>query len=78
MQGVFYRTSTRDQATRMGLTGWVRNTSNGDVELVACGETNQLCQLEEWLEEGPPYADVRNVQSETIAQAAFSDFSIRN
>lgn len=78
MQGVFFRVATRDWATRTGLTGWVRNARNGDVELIACGEVNQLSQLEEWLQEGPPYADVRDVLSETIPQETFSNFSVRN
>ncbi len=78
MQGVFFRTSTRDKATGMGLTGWVRNTRNGDVEVVACGEANQLSQLEDWLRNGPPFADVRDVQSESIARETFINFSVRS
>lgn len=77
VQGVFFRASTRDQAISIGVTGWVRNTSRGDVELVACGEENQLLELESWLQDGPPHADVVDVQSETIALETFADFKVR-
>lgn len=59
------------------MTGWVRNTASGDVELIACGEENQLAELEGWLREGPPLADVNDVQSETIAHEPFTDFRVR-
>lgn len=77
VQGVFYRTSARDRAFSIGVTGWVRNTSDGGVELVACGEESQLSQLESWLHEGPAYAVVEDVQSEIITEETYSDFSIR-
>ncbi len=77
VQGVFFRASTRDSAISIGVTGWVRNTSEGGVELVACGEESQLSQLEEWLQEGPSYAKVHDVQSEAVAGETFADFSIR-
>lgn len=77
VQGVFFRASTRDRAISIGVTGWVRNTSGGGVELVACGEESQLSQLEEWLQEGPSYAKVYDIQSEAIADETFIDFSIR-
>lgn len=77
VQGVFFRASARDRAISIGVTGWVRNTREGGVELVACGENSQLSQLESWLREGPAYADVKDVQSESIAEENFSDFSVR-
>lgn len=75
--GCIFRASTRDKAISIGVTGWVRNTSSGDVELVACGEENQLLELESWLQDGPPHADVDNVRSEPVTHEAFKSFSIR-
>jgi len=77
VQAVFFRDSTRKIAIRIGVTGWVRNTTGGDVELVACGEQNQLSELEDWLRGGPPLAEVHDVQSETIAHETFTEFRIR-
>jgi len=64
VQGVFYRASTREQAQQLGLTGWVRNCSDGSVELVACGEESVLIELESWLWQGPQYARVTAIQVE--------------
>lgn len=77
MQGVFFRVTARDQATRIGLTGWVRNTKNNEVELVACGNESQLLQLEAWLKTGPPLAAVHAVEGEKIDELIFSSFSLR-
>lgn len=77
VQGVFFRVSAQEIAKKIGVTGWVRNTSEGDVELVACGEKGQLSQLESWLHEGPAHAVVNDVQSETISEEIFSGFKVR-
>jgi acylphosphatase len=71
VQGVFYRASTEAVALRLGLNGWVRNSSYGDVELIACGTLRQLDELEEWLWRGPSSAHVADVQR---AQAPFQTF----
>jgi acylphosphatase len=77
VQGVFFRASTRSVAQAMGLTGWVRNTSAGDVELVACGDSAQLEQLEGWLRQGPPNARVADVSVTPVAVQVFNGFEIR-
>jgi acylphosphatase len=46
----------------MGLSGWVRNLIDGRVELMACGEQLVLDELEKWLEIGPEYAKVTNIE----------------
>ncbi len=61
VQGVFFRVSTRDQAHQLGLKGWVRNCTDGEVELVACGVESALIELEQWLHQGPPMAKVSQV-----------------
>lgn len=62
VQGVFYRASAQQQASAMGLQGWVRNLDDGRVELLACGEQSVLEKLEKWLETGPEYAKVTNIE----------------
>lgn len=61
VQGVFFRVSTRDHAHQLGLKGWVRNCADGNVELVACGAESALSELEQWLHQGPPMAQVDQV-----------------
>ncbi|HBE92116.1 MAG TPA: acylphosphatase [Gammaproteobacteria bacterium] len=58
VQGVFYRASAVDEATRLGLSGWARNRRSGDVELVAYGDAALIDQLESWLWHGPRMAMV--------------------
>lgn len=78
VQGVFFRASTQQQARRLGVTGWVRNTPAGDVELLACGDAEQLHLLANWLWRGPPMARVIKVTCELIEDAESPlDFSVR-
>ena len=78
VQGVFFRASTKDYADDIGVRGWVRNQSNGNVETVACGAEQQLVTLEAWLNKGPPMAMVKRVKVENCESAPdFTEFSIR-
>ena len=62
VQGVFFRASTREQASRLGLKGWVRNCPDGSVEVVAEGRRKAVDDLVRWCRRGPPGAQVHNVQ----------------
>jgi acylphosphatase len=64
VQGVFYRASARDEAERLGLTGWVRNLINGDVEALAEGPEALVEQFIDWCRVGPPAARVEQVEVE--------------
>lgn len=58
VQGVFYRHSTREMATRLGLSGYVRNCPDGSVEAQATGARDRLMSLISWCKSGPPSAQV--------------------
>ncbi len=77
VQGVFFRASTEATARRLGLSGWVRNSANGDVELIACGTMSQLDDLEKWLWQGPPSASVTGVQRAQAVPQTFNGFEVR-
>ena len=62
VQGVFYRASAQQQAKQLGINGWVRNLHDGRVELFACGHPQDLNELEKWLQIGPDYAKVSNIE----------------
>jgi len=62
VQGVFYRASAQRYAQSLELVGWVRNRRDARVELLACGEASVLAELEKWLEIGPEYAKVTNIE----------------
>ncbi len=63
VQGVNFRAYTRRRAKSLGLTGFVRNLSNGNVEIIVEGSQIQIYLLIKWLRnEGSPASDVTDVQ----------------
>lgn len=77
VQGVFYRASAQQRARELGLSGWVRNTEDGGVELVACGGDAPLRDLEAWLWQGPPAAQVESVAISEVEAGPFQGFEVR-
>ena len=67
VQGVWFRESTRQQAIRLGISGYARNQPDGSVEVLACGDPGVLDELAEWLRQGPPLARVSSIQCESVA-----------
>lgn len=70
VQGVGYRMSTEIEAKQLGLTGWVRNLSDGRVEIMAQGKKEKLQAFEAWCHQGPPLACVDHVVANWIDQPA--------
>ena len=78
VQGVFYRQSTKETASLLGVTGWVRNLPNGDVEAVIEGPEGAVKRAIDWCNQGPPAARVEEVLVEWLAtDGNFTEFSIR-
>ena len=79
VQGVLFRYFVRNEATELGLKGYVRNLASGDaVEVQAEGERRQLNKLLGQLKVGSPGARVERVEVEWADYSGqFSDFSIR-
>jgi acylphosphatase len=61
VQGVFFRSSTQDEAVRLGITGWVKNRRDRKVEAVFEGERDKIEEIVNWCHVGPPWAKVRKV-----------------
>lgn len=62
VQGVGYREACVREARRLALAGWVRNRSDGTVEVLAQGRVERLTRLHAWLRRGPPAARVVRVE----------------
>lgn len=77
VQGVWFRAWTRNEATRLGLTGWVRNEADGSVTALLSGPRDAVEEMAQLLWQGPPHADVTGVKLEDIeAEKAYPDFRI--
>ena len=67
VQGVNFRATAADQASRLGLRGLVRNRDDGAVECIAEGERAGLERFEQWLGRGPRLARVERVETEELS-----------
>ena len=61
VQGVCFRITTKQEAEKHGVTGWVRNRIDGSVEAVFEGEKNKVNSVLKWCRDGPPMARVNKV-----------------
>jgi acylphosphatase len=77
VQGVFFRASTLRVATQLGITGWVKNESDGSVLISAEGEESQLLKLIAWCKQGPVGASVNNINYNEIKMEGHHTFEVR-
>ena len=76
VQGVFYRASASKMAGQLDITGWVKNTKDGHVEIIAHGSEEQLTKFLEWCKTGPSEASVEEVSCEQTSETGFKKFEI--
>ncbi|MBN2179193.1 MAG: acylphosphatase [Deltaproteobacteria bacterium] len=77
VQGVFFRAETQNQALRLQLKGWVRNMSDGRVEIVIEGDEGNVQRMIAWCHKGPRLARVEKVDyHEELFQDSFNKFEI--
>ncbi|XP_042670309.1 acylphosphatase-1 [Centrocercus urophasianus] len=81
VQGVFFRKYTQSEAKRLGLVGWVQNTSYGTVQGQAQGPAARVRELQEWLRKiGSPQSRISRAEftnEKEIAALEHKDFQIR-
>lgn len=75
VQNVWYRAWTVEQADARGLTGWVRNLANGDVEALFAGPADKVADMIAACHQGPKAARVANVAVEDFAGDIPQDFT---
>jgi acylphosphatase len=77
VQGVWFRESTRREASRLGVVGWVKNRSDGKVEVLAEGSEEAVRKLVTWCHHGPATAKVIRVrETEEAWRGEFASFDI--
>jgi acylphosphatase len=78
VQGVFFRMETLEEARKSGVSGWVKNKHDGNVEAVFEGEKALVDSVLQWCRQGPPAARIDNVHIDWEPYSGeFTGFSIR-
>jgi acylphosphatase len=78
VQGVFFRAWAQEQAGSLGVSGWVRNCSDGSVEARLEGEESAVDRMIERLSQGPSGARVDDLEVEKDSPENVSNFEIRH
>jgi acylphosphatase len=77
VQGVFFRAAAQREAKRLGVTGWVKNRTDGSVEVLAEGDEDSIKELTMWANHGPSAARVDQVDVRWRGYTGeYPDFSI--
>jgi acylphosphatase len=74
VQGVGYRAWTEATAQALGLTGWVRNRSDGTVEAMFEGSAPKVAEMLERCRSGPAAAEVTAIETTDRPGEGFPDF----
>ena len=77
VQGVFYRQTAKETADAKGITGWVRNTDDGNVEIAASGNKDALQAFIDWCHVGPARAKVEEVDVTPLSDQLFETFEVK-
>ena len=77
VQGVFFRDSTRREASGAGVAGWVANRPDGTVEAVFEGDPEAVKRLVAFCRDGPGSADVERVDESDEEPEGLSGFDVR-
>jgi|TARA_B100001964_G_C14189728_1_gene580452 acylphosphatase len=77
VQGIFFRQFVKGHAEDLKLRGFVRNLSNGDVEVIVEGEKESIARLLEFVKKGPEHSQIRHVEvTEKKWSGDFKEFKI--
>ena len=76
VQGIFYRATAREEAEKLGLTGWVKNTTEGHVEAMVSGDEAAVTRFIDWCWQGPRLAVVTHVEVMDAPDRDFGQFAV--
>jgi acylphosphatase len=78
VQGISFRYYAKQKAIILGIKGWIRNLTSGEVEAVFEGLEDRIREMVEWCKKGPWLAKVNNVRVEfSDYKGEFENFEIR-
>jgi acylphosphatase len=76
VQGVYFRASAQQQAIDLSISGYARNLADGDVEVMMCGEPDNVEKMITWLHSGPEQAVVNKVNVKQVEFQNYTFFSM--
>jgi acylphosphatase len=76
VQGVFYRVSAKEKADELNITGSVKNTEEGNVEITASGSQEQIQIFISWCRKGPKNASVTDIITTEQPLQLFQGFTV--
>ena len=77
VQGVGFRYSAIQVATRIGISGWVRNEWDGTVQIYCEGEAASVDNFIRWCRKGPSMAYVTSLDIDPVPyQGVYNGFKI--
>ena len=76
VQGVYFRASSQQVAIDHHLSGYARNLDDGEVEVLMCGDEENVEKMLQWLETGPELAEVDHVDKKQVKWQEHNFFSI--
>jgi acylphosphatase len=76
VQGVFFRASAKSKAEEFGITGFVQNLPDGKVYIEAEGTDETLDRFKAWCAEGPPRAQVEQVEIKEGELQNYNSFDV--
>ena len=76
VQGVFFRETSRRLAEKLNITGWIKNTPGGKVEVLVTGDEKDLDDFVNFCKKGPQRAEVEEVKVSKKQKIAFDKFEV--
>jgi len=76
VQGVFFRANAKKQADKLGIKGYVKNTDENKVEILAQGSEENIKNFIEFCKQGPPEAEVTDIQIKELKNQKLGEFKI--
>ncbi|EAR56739.1 hypothetical acylphosphatase [Photobacterium sp. SKA34] len=77
VQGVGFRFHTAHEGLKYSLKGYAKNLPDGSVEILACGEKENIDALLVWLGSGVKLADIKSIKTEELEWRHVDGFTIK-
>ena len=77
VQGVGFRVFAKNEAKKLGISGWVKNLPDGRVEAVFEGKKGQVDEMVKWCYKGNPYSQVEKVDIKEEKVESLQGFEIK-